>query len=96
MGLPVEHYGTPLPRVFVEDLLRIAESTDRLDEVSTLASGRQWIKHSKVIDMGRLVLVYFAGKAPVNVSEKIKSMRSPASVKTPPVPASEREGGSPS
>ncbi|KKK67135.1 hypothetical protein LCGC14_2957080, partial [marine sediment metagenome] len=60
-----EHYGTPLPRVFVEDLLRIAEATDRLGEVSSLASGRQWVKHSDAKRMGRIVLVYFAGKAPV-------------------------------
>ena len=59
------HYGTPLPRVFVEDLLRIAEATDRMDEVSGLAQGRQWVKHSDAARMGRIVLVYFAGKAPV-------------------------------
>jgi len=64
-------YGTPLPRVFVEDFLRVAEATDRLGEIKDLASGRQWMKHSKVTDMGRLVLVYFAGKAPVKVEEAI-------------------------
>ena len=67
-------YGTPMPRVFVEDFLRVAEATDRLGELKDLATGKQWIKHSDAKGMGRLVLLYFAGKSPVKVEEAIISV----------------------
>lgn len=62
-----EKYKTPLPRVFVEDFLRVAEATDRLSEIPELAQKGAWLKHSEATKMGRIVLIYFTGKSPVKI-----------------------------
>jgi hypothetical protein len=66
-----EHYATPMPRIFLRDLLRVAEATGRIDELKDEANGMQWVKHSEARGMGRIVLLHLTGTSPVKVEDSI-------------------------
>jgi hypothetical protein len=69
-----EHYHTSLPRVFVEDYLRIAEAAGWLDEARQSLGYEgdvQWLSHGEARSLGRIVLIHLNGTAPVKTEDKI-------------------------
>ena len=68
------NYGTPLPSILVEDLLRTAQATDRLDDAMKLVPNSLNVKYKKYKDarkMGKIVFIHLNGKSAVKVEEKI-------------------------
>jgi hypothetical protein len=69
-----EHYRTSLPRVFVEDYLRVAEAAGRLEEAREhlgYADDVRWVSHGEARTMGRIVLIHLNGTAPVKTEDKV-------------------------
>jgi hypothetical protein len=65
-------YGTPVPQVFLEDYLRVAEATGRLDEaLESPEAPVTWASQESVREMGRLVLIHLNGRAPVKEQDKV-------------------------
>lgn len=68
------NYGTPTPSYLLEDLLRVAEAEDRMDEVRKLIPNYRkfkWIKQRNARRMGKIVFIHYNGKAPKKISEQI-------------------------
>lgn len=66
-------YGTHVPSSLEEDLLRVAEIVDRMDEAKSVVSDvekRFWLKQQDAADMGKIVFIQFIGHAPLK-TEKI-------------------------
>ena len=66
-------YGTPTPITLTEDLLRMAESVDRLDEAFYTIPGSRsmiWSKKRETDKLGKMVFVHFNGRAPVKMDRK--------------------------
>lgn len=64
-------YGTPMPSALVEDLLRLADATGRLDELKDIRYSGSWLKQSEAGKLGRIVLIHLNGRAPVKEEDKI-------------------------
>lgn len=61
------HYGTPVPDILEEDLLRLAEVVDRVDDAERLLGGKKRslpFRDGETAELGRIVLVYCNGNAP--------------------------------
>lgn len=63
-----DNYGTPVPRVFMEDYLRLAEATGRMSEVGN-PGGITWTPQKQARGMGRIVMIHLNGKSPMKVEE---------------------------
>ena len=81
-------YGTPTPAQLAEDLLRAAESVDRLEEALSLVAGERpagYIKSSEAREKGKVVLIHFNGRSPVKVEKKftVPTLEGPISIAFP-------------
>ena len=81
-------YGTPAPSFLAEDLLRTAETVDRIDDARSIVSGASridYLKRSEVVEKGKIVLIHFIGKSPVKVEKRITvpTLEGPISVAFP-------------
>ena len=68
------NYGTPVPRVLLEDLSRVAEVTGRTAEARSLSRGLNSAKPGewrKKEGMGRIVFIHFNGRSPVKKDRKL-------------------------
>lgn len=82
------HYGTQIPRLLIEDLLRIAKAADRMDEVKRfLPNYRDYnsINYNETRRMGKIVFIHLNGKSPVKIDKKftVNSVNGPVSVAFP-------------
>ncbi|UCH80352.1 MAG: hypothetical protein JSW20_11485 [Nitrospiraceae bacterium] len=69
-----EHYGTPVPSILIEDLVRAAQSTGRTDEIQSyfdedISASRS--NGNTAPDHGKIVLIHFNSIAPVKQSAEI-------------------------
>jgi hypothetical protein len=66
-------YGTPVPSLLVEDLVRAAEATGRMEEVREELGRRrpEGISHEKARGLGRIVLVHLNGRAPEKAEDRV-------------------------
>ena len=68
-----KYYGTPMPRILLQDLFRLADETKRGDEIRHLFRKYRHVKYLKKRDvqkLGKVVLIHFKGKSPVKVEDK--------------------------
>ena len=82
------HYGTPVPTLLIEDLLRIAKAADRMDEVKRfLPNYRDFntVNYNDTRKMGKIVFIHLNGKSPVKIDKKftVGSVNGPVSVAFP-------------
>jgi hypothetical protein len=69
-----KNYGTPVPRILVEDLFRIAEAAGRNDEVQFIHdefSDVQWVSQNETAELGKIIFIYFNGRSPVKKNAKL-------------------------
>ncbi len=69
-----KNYGTPVPRILLEDLFRNAETVRRLDEVESiewLPSGIKWLKQEEAEGLGKIIVIHLNGRSPVKKETKI-------------------------
>jgi|Deesub1362A_J573_1020465.scaffolds.fasta_scaffold00004_315 hypothetical protein len=68
-----KNYGTPVPSLLVDDLLRVGEAVGRLDELKHELDidSIQWLSQKKAEKLGKIVLIHFNGEAPVKEEDKI-------------------------
>ncbi len=67
-------YGTPMPPVLVEDLLRVAARVNRMDEVRQAgcsAASASFLSFDKTRKLGRVVMVHFLGRAPKKIEASL-------------------------
>lgn len=68
-------YSTPMPNIFLEDYMRVAEAAGRADEVkSKIGSPVNHKSHKEAKKLGRIVLVHLNGRSPAKVEEVIESV----------------------
>ncbi len=68
------NYGTPMPSILVEDLLRTAQATDRLDDAMKLVPDALKVKYKKYKDtrkMGKIVFIHLNGKSAVKEEDRV-------------------------
>jgi len=68
------NYGTPVPSILVEDLVRLARRTGREDEVRVLIGDTTASTDRSLPETGRegkIVLIHFNGRAPVKKDNRI-------------------------
>jgi hypothetical protein len=68
------NYNTPVPQILLKDIFRIAETTDRLEEVEPFLKGYDtttWLKYSDIEDSGRIIFIHFNGISPVKKEDKL-------------------------
>ena len=67
-----DKYGTPIPSIFMQDLIRVAKATGRTDEIQSFIDkyGSSGTYNDKA-DSGSIVLIHFNGIAPVKRSVQI-------------------------
>jgi len=69
-----EKYGTPLPSIFMDDLMRVARATDSTEEIQSFIDEYDragWTEYYDAGNQGRIVLIHFNGAAPVKRSAQI-------------------------
>jgi hypothetical protein len=69
-----DKYGTPIPSIFVEDLVRVARAAGRTDEIQSFIDdygSAGWDEYDGTGGQGRIVLIHFNGTAPVKKSTEI-------------------------
>jgi len=69
-----DKYGTPMPSIFVEDLIRVANEAGRTDEVQSFIDdygSEGWAEQYEAGDQARIVLIHLNGTAPVKRSAEI-------------------------
>jgi hypothetical protein len=69
-----EKYGTPIPSIFMDDLMRVARATGRTNEIQSFIDeygGAGWTEDYEAGDRGWIVLIHFNGTAPVKRSSQI-------------------------
>lgn len=69
-----EKYGTPIPSIFMEDLIRVARAAGRTEEIRSFIDeydSAGWTEYYDAGDQGRIVLIQFNGTAPVKRSAQI-------------------------
>jgi len=62
------HYGTPVPETLIEDLVRVAEAVDRVEDLEGLLPDSmepQVLPYAKSRSLGKIVFLQFSGRAPV-------------------------------
>lgn len=67
-------YGTPMPPVLIEDLLRVAGRVNRMDEVRQAgcsSEGVSVLSYDKTRQLGRVVMVHFVGRAPRKIEASL-------------------------
>lgn len=67
-------YGTPTPPILIEDLLRVAAATDRMEEVAEIAAPKEGpspFGQEDALSMGRIVLIHLNGEAPEKQEDRI-------------------------
>lgn len=74
-------YGTPVPRIFVEDYYRVAEATGRLENAKKKRKKVDWLHQKKARKMGKIVFLHLSGKSPVKAEEAIVSQTPSGPVK---------------
>jgi hypothetical protein len=88
-------YGTAIPKCLYEDILRVSEPADRLDDAQRLIPSFDSTNYVKFVEsekMGKIVMIHFNGKAPEKVENKFTvptpsgpiSIAFPKYVTTPP------------
>lgn len=68
------HYGTPVPVTLIEDLARVAEAVDRVEDLEGLlpdTMGLQALPYAKSRSLGKIVFLQFSGRAPVKTQGQI-------------------------
>lgn len=68
------HYGTPVPETLIEDLARVAEAVDRVEDLAGLlpdTMGPQALTYAKSRSLGKIVFLQFSGRAPVKSQGQI-------------------------
>ncbi len=69
-----EKYGTPVPSIFMDDLMRVARAAGRTNEIQSFIDeygGAGWTEDYEAGDRGWIVLIHFNGTAPVKRSSQI-------------------------
>ncbi|MBW1753848.1 MAG: hypothetical protein JRJ46_12305, partial [Deltaproteobacteria bacterium] len=69
-----EAYGTHAPSSLEEDLLRVAEIVDRMDEAKSVVPDvekRFWLKQQDAADLGKIVFIQFIGHSPLKTENII-------------------------
>ncbi len=69
-----KYYDTPVPAPLFEDLLRVAEAVDRIEDVKQLpihTADHPWRSFAETRAMGKVVLLQLSGKAPLKTEGQI-------------------------
>ncbi len=68
------HYGTPVPETLIEDLVRVAEAVDRVEDLEGLLPdtlGPEALTYAKSRSLGKIVFLQFSGWSPVKSQGQI-------------------------
>lgn len=69
-----ENYGTPAPRILLDDLYRVGKQVGRLDDLAALDLQPEYDSLKNPADtqnMGKVVFVHFMGHAPEKIEDEI-------------------------
>ncbi|MCP3924627.1 MAG: hypothetical protein GY714_18790 [Desulfobacterales bacterium] len=87
-GNYTKHYGTQIPKILIEDLLRVAKAADRLSEAKRLIRNYRSFKvvdYRKARKLGKIVFIHLNGHSPIKIDKKftVASPKGPVSVAFP-------------
>ncbi|GBD97020.1 MAG TPA: hypothetical protein ENG83_03925 [Nitrospirae bacterium] len=67
-------YGTPVPRILLEDLFRVAGAVNRTEDIRSVLhkfDDLEWLKQGEVKGLGKVVFIHFNGSSPVKRESKL-------------------------